>query len=475
MTPLSVRLAKQEDLLPETMPRYHFTSPTGIDCDPFDPNGAIYWKGRYHLGYIHGNYNECRKHFWWGHASSTDLIHWRCHPPMLSPNPGDPDDGIFSGNAFVDKLGRVILHYHGVNAGNCIAINEDDDLIHFRKLRANPVMKDPGWDPYGWLEGDTYYSISGSLPAGTRSASLYKCTNDDHTEWHLLGDLLSHDLPGVEADEDISCPDLFTLGDKRVLLCISHKRGARYYFGRFENEQFHPEQHFRMNWPGGSCSAPETLLDDRGRRIFWAWADGSPSSMTLPRVLSLGEDGLMRIEPAEELDALRLNHRRFEGMRIAPGADVALDAVSGDCIELRVIIDPQGAAQCGVKVRCSPDGREETAIAYDAHSKALRIDFANSSLDETGRPSFVDFEGGDNNPYVTAQEPPFALKPGEALEMRIYLDRSMLEVFANGRQCLTQRIYPTLEESVGVSLFSIGGETAVAAVDAWDMAATVFE
>jgi hypothetical protein len=198
MTPLSVRLAKQEDLLPETMPRYHFTSPTGIDCDPFDPNGAIYWKGRYHLGYIHGNYNECRKHFWWGHASSTDLIHWRCHPPMLSPNPGDPDDGIFSGNAFVDKLGRVVLHYHGVNAGNCIAINEDDDLIHFRKLRANPVMKDPVWDPYGWLEGDTYYSISGSLPVGTRSASLYKCTNDDHTEWHLLGDLLSHDLPTVK-------------------------------------------------------------------------------------------------------------------------------------------------------------------------------------------------------------------------------------------------------------------------------------
>jgi beta-fructofuranosidase len=468
--------------VPETIPRYHFTSPTGIDCNPFDPNGAIYWKGRYHLGYIHGNGPECRKHFWWGHASSADLIHWRRHPPMLSPNPGDPEDGIWSGNAFVDKRGRVVLHYFGVNVGNCIAINEDDDLIGFRKLDANPVMKD-GWDPYGWLEGDTYYAISGGLPTGPTSgayhmgyrASLYKCANDDLTEWMRVGDLLSNDLPGVEADEDISCPDLFTLGDKRVLLCISHKRGARYYFGRFENEQFHPEQHFRMNWPGGSCSAPETLLDDRGRRIFWAWADGSPSSMTLPRVLSLGEDGLMRIEPAEELDALRLNHRRFEGMRIAPGADVALDAVSGDCIELRVIIDPQGAAQCGVKVRCSPDGREETAIAYDAHSKALRIDFANSSLDETGRPSFVDFEGGDNNPYVTAQEPPFALKPGEALEMRIYLDRSMLEVFANGRQCLTQRIYPTLEESVGVSLFSIGGETAVAAVDAWDMAATVFE
>src|SRR5690348_15793497 len=133
--------------MPESKPRYHFTSPSGIECFPFDPNGAIFWNHRYHLGYIHGNHMECSKHFWWGHASSHDLIHWKRHPPMLAPDPGDPEDGIFSGNAFVDKLGRVALHYHGVNAGNCIALNEDDELIRFRKLEGNPIMKDPGWDP----------------------------------------------------------------------------------------------------------------------------------------------------------------------------------------------------------------------------------------------------------------------------------------------------------------------------------------
>jgi beta-fructofuranosidase len=450
----------------ETMPRYHFTSPTGNDCLPFDPNGAIYWRGRYHLGYIHGDYEECKKHFWWGHASSADLIHWKRHPPMLGPYPGDPDQGIFSGNALVDKAGRVVLHYHGVNAGNCIAVNEDDDLIHFRKLEANPVMKDPGFDPHGWIEGDTYYSISGglgtittpvspnALPHQRWPASLYRGKNDEHTEWELVGDLLSNDLPEVHPDDDISCPDLFTLGDKRILLCISHKRGARYYFGRFEDEQFHPEQHFWMNWPGGCCFAPETLLDDRGRRIFWAWAVGSPSSMTLPRVLSLGEDGLLRIEPAQELDALRYNHRQLEPMQVGPGADVTLDAISGDSIEVRALIDPQRSAQCGVKIRCSPDRREETVIAYDRHRETLRIDFARSSIDDAA---------------------PFALKPDEELELRVYIDRSMLEVFANGRQCLTQRIYPTLEESLGVGLFSVGGETAVTALDGWDMAATVFE
>jgi sucrose-6-phosphate hydrolase SacC (GH32 family) len=439
----------------------------------------VYWKGRYHLGYIHGNHPECGKHFWWGHASSADLIHWKTHPPMLSPYPGDPDDGAFSGNAFVDKRGRVVLHYHGVNAGNCIAINADDDLNHFTKLRANPVMKDPGWDPHGWLEGETYYSISGGLPSGPASgpfhtgsrASLYKCVNDDHTDWILLGDLLSRDLPDVGPDEDISCPDFFTLGDKRVLLCISHTRGARYYFGRFENEQFHPEEHFRMNWPGGACFAPETLLDDRGRRVFWAWAVGSPSTMTLPRVLSLGEDGLLRIEPAEELAVLRSNPRRLDDVTVTAGADVALADVSGDCLELRVAVEAPTAGLCGVKVRCSPDAREETAIAFDAAAGVLRIDFAKSSLDESTRSS--EFFAGPGGP-VSAQEAPFALAPGEPVELRVYLDRSVLEVYANNRQCLTQRIYPTLDESVGVSLFSSGGDVAMT-VDAWDMGATSIE
>ncbi len=466
------------------LPAYHFTSPTGKDCFPFDPNGAIFWKGRYHLGYILGNHFERENYYWWGHVSSADLVNWKRHPPMLSP--GDPDEGIFSGNAFVDKRGRVAIHYYGFNAGNCIAVNDgDDELNSFVKLSANPVMKEPAWDPFGWLEGDVYYSISGSKE-GSSVPTLYRCTDDDQLEWTLVGDFLSHDMPDVEPDEDISCPDMFQLGDKLVLLCISHKHGARYYFGRFENEQFHPEEHFRMNWPGGTCFAPETLLDDRDRRIFWAWAFGgspsdeigSPSSMTLPRVLSIGEDGRMRIEPVEEIDSLRRDHRRFEPGPVDPGTEVGLDEIRGDCMELRVAIDPQEAARCGVLVRCSPDGQEQTAIAYDAQQKILRIDVDKSSLDRSRMPkAFVmdwdEIIGDADNPVLSAQEAPFELRPGEALDLRIYLDRSVLEVYANGRQCLTQRIYPTLEDSLGVRLFSDGGTAAFTSIDAWEMAPIV--
>ncbi|HET7121044.1 MAG TPA: glycoside hydrolase family 32 protein [Solirubrobacterales bacterium] len=460
--------------MPDALPTYHLTSPTGEDCYPFDPNGAIYWKGRYHLGFIIGWFEECTKHFWWGHVSSADLVDWKVHPPMLSPCPGEPEQGIFSGNAFVDKQGRAVIHYHGVGAGNCVAIDDgDEELNSFVKHPANPVMTDPGWDPFGWLEGDVYYSISGSEPTVPgAAAALYRCSDDDQAEWTLVGPLLSHDLPEVEPDEDISCPELFQLGDKRVLLCISHTRGARYYLGRFEGERFHPERHFRMNWPGGACFAPETLLDERGRRIFWAWAYGSPSTMTLPRVLSMREDGLMGIEPAEELDSLRRNHRRLEPATVEPGAELDLEGVRGDCMELRVTIDPGQATRCGLKVRCSPEGLEETAIAYDAERKLLNIELAKSSQDKKVLPALFVLPEGER-PVTSAQEAPFELEPGEALELRIYLDKSILEVFANGRQCLTQRIYPTREDSLGVRLFSTGGAAGFTSIDAWDMAPIV--
>ena len=452
------------------MPTYHFTRPRGNDGAPFDPNGAIFFKGRYHLGYID---EEDRKPIW-GHVSSTDLIHWQMHPAMLLPG---PETGIFSGNAFFDKKGRVVLSYHGLGlGGNCLAIAQDDNLNVFKKLEANPVMKNPGWDPHTWLEDGTYYSISGGNPGSGRVASLYTSTDDKLAKWDLLGPLITNEMPDVFPNEDISCPDLFKLGDKHILLCISHIRGARYYVGRFENKQFHPEAHYRMNWPGGTCFAPETLLDAKGRRIMWCWVLGSPYTLSLPRVLSMGTDGVMHIEPVEELNTLRTNPQSMKNIDVPVDANVTAEGIHGDSKELHVTIDPQQAAQCGVKVRCSPDGAEETAIAFDPARKVLRIEVDKSSLNKGTKPrtyamTFM-LPKGSENPEVSAQEAPFELKPGELLYLRIYLDHSIMEVFANGRQCLTQRIWPTRADSVGVSFFSRGSNAKVKSLEAWDMSAT---
>ena len=88
-----------------------------------------------------------------------------------------------------------------------------------------------------------------------------------------------------------------------------------------------------MNWGGGACFAPESLIDLKGRRIMWAWAldrrfiwdnhqeiienIGWSGTMTLPRVLSLGEDGTLRIQPVEELKILRSNQILLKNITIA--------------------------------------------------------------------------------------------------------------------------------------------------------------
>ena len=460
-------------------PAYHFVTPEGY-CMPFDPNGAIYWKGKYHLCYI---FQDERGHCW-GHASSADLVHWRIHPPALFPAPGDPDRGIFSGNAFVNKEGAATILYHGVDAGNCIATSSETELDNWIKLPTNPIIPSPkkgdpdfgkyqSWDPHGWLEGDTYYAIFGGNPA-----TLFKAT--DINDWGFVHKFVDADLPGVDSDEDISCPDFFPLGNTHMLLCISHKRGCRYYLGRWENETFYPETHARMNWPGGTFFAPESLIDDQGRRIMWAWVldrrtedvireTGWSGTMSLPRVLSLAEDGTLLIEPVEELSQLRMDHQRCENIRLEADTELVLDDIRGDCMEMILTMWPNGARRFGVKVRCSPDGEEQTVIEYDPGAKRLRVDFSNSTLDTNIAHRTFCMYGGEN-PQVTLQEAPFELKPDEPLELRIFLDRSILEVFANGRQCITQRIYPTRKDSQRVILFSDGGSVNVDSVDAWKMA-----
>lgn len=476
------RVLRERLLADPHRPIYHFVAPEGW-CMPFDPNGAIYWQGRYHLCCI---MQDARGHIW-GHASSRDLLHWRWHAPALAPEPGDPDRGIFSGNCFVNAEGAATILYHGVEAGNCIATSTDPGLDRWTKLPANPIVPNPApgspeaaryqsWDPHGWWEDGRYWAIFG----GSRAAVFTAGALDD---WHYVGPLLDREMPDVAPFEDISCPDLFPLGGRHVLLCISHSHGCRYYVGDWRDGQFRPALHRRLNWPGGTCFAPETLLDDRGRRLCWAWtletrpADGAAwgGVMTLPRVLTLADDGTLHVAPAEELAALHTRHVQLSDLPLPDGRPVSLDDVRGDALELDVTLQPGEAACCGVKVRCAPDGSEETVIACDRDAGCLRIGLARSTLspDIVYRTYVTTFHvPGGENPPVTAQEAPFALAPGEPLRLRIFLDRSMLEVFANERQCLAQRIYPTRDDSLGITLFAEGGEAELLTLNAWEMAPT---
>jgi sucrose-6-phosphate hydrolase SacC (GH32 family) len=450
-------------------PTYHFVIPEDY-AGPFDPNGAIYWRGLYHLFYI---YQEFGTHVF-GHLSSVDLVHWRQHPTSLYPTAESPDRGMFSGNCFIGNEGQAVMLTHGVGAGNCIFTSTDENLDHWTKLPSNPIIPNPGpelpyasWDPCGWREGQTYYAIFGGQPGQhPKPATVFKADRLDG--WHYVGPFLQHEMPDVQADEDISCPDFFTLGGQRVLICISHNHGARYYVGQWRNEQFVPEIHERMSWIDNLYFAPRSLTAPDGRRILWAWifdqrdeatrrASGWSGEMALPRQLALADDHRLRIEPVDELKSLRYNPQTLADIDLAADEAQTVPAISGNTLELELQIDPGAARQVGVEVCRSPGGEERTLIYYDAADGHLKIDTTHAST-------------GQGPKKVEAG--PLRLADGEPLTLRVFLDRSVVEAFANQRQAVLRRIYPARPDSLGIAVFAKGGAARVRRLTAWQMAAS---
>jgi sucrose-6-phosphate hydrolase SacC (GH32 family) len=391
--------------------------------------------------------------------------------------------------------------YHGLDSGTCIASSSDDDLIRWTKSSRNPVIRQPKeggpnhgryhvWDTCGWVKDGMYYSISGDHPdraPATDGDIAYLFRSPDLVDWEYVHPFYKSDRRWTPADEDCSCPDFFPLGRKHVLMFISHTQGPQYYIGRYENDRFHPESHGKMNWPGGPVFAQDSLVDDKGHRIMWAWAcesrdretqlaGGWSGVMTMPRVLSLSEAGTMLINPPEEIAKLRMNPRIRKDLAVRAGDDIMLSGIAGNSLELSLEVDLREDSEFGVKVGCSPAGTEETVIVYDDSSGVLRIDTTRSSLSDDIFQPFPYPQAAwfpkevRQSEDIRIQEAPFHLRSGELLKLRVFLDRSILEVFANGRQCVTQRIYPSRADSTQVRLFCKGSAVTVRFLRAWDMA-----
>ena len=463
-TAMLVREHREALLSDRWRPGYHFVVPEGVAM-PFDPNGAIYWKGRYHLFYIFQDKRSGKKRDHWGHVSSTDLFHWRHHPTGLL-------DGMYSGNCFLNGHGVPTICYHQVGLGNALAVALDDNLEEWKKLDSNPITPPSGangadgeryrsWDPFAWYEGGNYYAIfGGEHPAIAKSLGM-------EGEWRYVGDLFAGSVDGVGLNEDVSCAELFRLGDKEMLLCISHRLGCRYYLGQWKNEQFHPESHCQMSWVDNTYFAPESLEDDQGRRIMWAWlldcADlgtrfekGWSGTMSLPRVLSIseqeGHEGCLQIAVPKEIERLRYRPFKAENIEIEEDSDIVLEGIGGNSLELALDIDQGASTELGLKVCVSPDGEEQTIISYDSVEGVLVVDTRRS---------------GPDSASATIEKAPFELDENERLHLRVFVDKSVVEVFANDRQAVARRIYPARTDSLGVRLFAAGGSAELKVLESW--------
>jgi beta-fructofuranosidase len=468
-------------------PAVHFAPPGGMMNDP---NGPCFWQGNYHLFYQ-----------WvapgggpllWGHACSTDLVNWRDLPVALRP---DTEGNCFSGNTLVEPE-RVIALYHGTGSGNAIATASDPLLLNWEKHPANPVIPAVHtaadgspyriYDPCVWKDARGYWALSGTYKDGDfvkdcrLAEQLFFSTDLAH--WEYRG-VFVEDGFFTERGEDGAVPYVLPLGAEHLLLFASHRRGAQYYLGAIEpsGERFRIRRHGRFNYGPigvGSLHAPAAFIDPQGRCIaFFNVREGRPATewsdvMTLPRVLSLEADGTLGIRPAAEVERLRADPRAAAARELPANAEVVLDTRGGKSIEITAEIDPGAAREVCLSVLRSPDGAERTDIRVFFQTEhnwfgqygqqrpcVLMVDGTRASLrdDVQARPP----ESG-----------PLLLGAGEPLRLRVFVDRSIVEVFANDRQCLTLRVYPSRADSDTLALRVQGAAARLAALTVWDLAAS---
>jgi beta-fructofuranosidase len=453
-------------------PGYHFVTPTNWLNDP---NGMIQWGTRYHLFYQHNPHAAKWGDIHWGHAYSDDLVHWHDAPIALAPTPGSPDaDGCWSG-CIVNDNGVPTMIYTGVQNKRhqrpCLATS-DDDLLVWRKYEGNPIIAEPppGFDPVEfrdhciWQQDGVWYQLIGSgVPSQGGAVLLYRSHN--LREWTFLHALCTGKQE--ESGEIWECPDFFPVDAEQHMLIVSPTplRKTFYMLGTYADLRFTPTS-LRLLDIGGHLYAPQSLRDQQGRRILigWSWegrsqeaqlAAGWAGAMTLPRLIDTHPDGEARFTPAPEVQALRGAHQRWEDTHIASNSSYVLEA-QGDTLELLITFAPNQAERFGVDVLRSPDGAEFTRIVYDRTNQQLQIDRRTSSSNDQDQ---HDIHSGD-----------LALPPDQPLTLHIFVDRSIIEVFANNRVCATTRVYPTRRDSLGVAVFAEGGAALVNSIDAWRLA-----
>jgi beta-fructofuranosidase len=457
---------------------FHLYHPGGPSL-PGDPNAAFYVDGTYHLHYILAHPWRGQESFSFVHISSPDLIHWSWHPTTLQP--AFTGHGMFSGTGFLTRAGQPAIIYHGQGSGrNQIVLATDRQLTGWHPPYPLDVRHGDGsmaeithWDPDCFVIGDTYYAISGG-----ENPPLLK--SHDLRTWTHVGSFLAHDLPDVAIGEDISCPNFFPIGNKWMLLCISHHIGCRYYIGDWDAtaEQFVPQHHGRLNWRRDEQSlfgmqqwrvdffAPESVLTPDGRRVMWAWlatlgrADGTMDTRTiqsLPRELWLADDDTLRMAPLRELATLRHPPMVRNDVDMgAPQTNLARTAVgiqhlvtyTGEAVEIRIRLTHQQALRklFGVVI-CADEQGHGLPLIFRPETGTIRLGHAEA-------------------PFAVAQLP-----SDEDVEIRIFVDAFLVEVFVNNRQSMVAE-YPEYAGHTALYGFTVGAPTTIHTLEVWQLAAT---
>jgi beta-fructofuranosidase len=193
--------------------------------------------------------------------------------------------------------------------------------------------------------------------------------------------------------------------------------------------------------------------------------------MTLPRLLSLDAFDQLIEQPYGDYQSLRSDHQSLANLTLDANREVILPNIEGDVVELEFTIDLKKCKTLELNILRSPEKEEFTRIVFmreagypnTARTAKRKIRPSTLMLDATSS-SIADFVG-IRQPEIAD----FFLDKGELLHLHIFIDRSVVEVFANNRKSLVLRAYPTLDASRLVSMRAIGSSAELIKADAWQM------
>jgi fructan beta-fructosidase len=472
-------------------PGFHFTPPQNWINDP---NGLVFFDGEYHLFFQFNPFGNSWGHMSWGHAVSTDLVHWE-HLPIAVPE----KDGImaFSGCAVVDWHNSSGFGVNGqpplviIYTGHREAAprNQDQRLVYSNDRGRtwtfydnNPVL-DIGSSEFRdpkvlWHEPSKKWVMIVVL-ADQLKVGFYN--SSDLKTWTYQSDF----APENNTDRLWEVPELFELkiansSDSRWVLKVDAfetdplgRIAGKYFVGQFDGVQFVPDNlELEPNWLdfGEDFYAAISWSDvPDGRRIWlgwmsnWNYARETPThpwrgAMTIPRSLRLEEvAGKLRLvqEPIQELEALRGQLYSLPATILQEGSTKL--EVRGTKLEIKIAFKLETATEFGLNIRVGTN--EFTTVGYNLERQELFVDRRQS-----GKTDFSERFAGRH----TAN---FKLE-GKELQLHIFVDQSSLEVFAqNGRTVLTDLIYPSFN-SDGLEVYAVGGTVEVTA-QIWELNSSI--
>ena len=268
-------------------PQVHFTAQRGWINDP---NGLIYHDGEYHMYFQHNPYGWPWGNMHWGHAVSSDLIHWEQLPEAIYPviNDDDPSfvgDAAFSGSAVIDPtntagfrkngIDPLIAVYTSTGRGECLKISYDNGRS-FVDYEGNPILKHNGRDPkvFWYEKGHHWVMVVWSSGVNKEISLGQEVLLQEHSIY------TSPDLKNWTYQSGVTgfyeCPELFELpvdGEPGVSKWVMYDANGRYVVGDFDGEKFTIEQHFKKYENGGGYFYASQTYNNSpdGRRIQQGW------------------------------------------------------------------------------------------------------------------------------------------------------------------------------------------------------------